>query len=53
MPRGPIDDGELKASMQTFRAREAGIAAELASIGEHFPWRAPPVVPTPRGSGTG
>jgi hypothetical protein len=31
------DDGELKASMETFRAREAAIAAELASIGEHSP----------------
>jgi hypothetical protein len=30
-------DGELKASMETFRAREAAIAAELASIGEHSP----------------
>ena len=33
----PIDDGELKASMETFRAREAALAAELASIGEHSP----------------
>jgi hypothetical protein len=39
--------------MQTFRAREAAIAAELAFIGEHSLWRAPPVVPTPRRSGTG
>jgi hypothetical protein len=50
---GAIDDGELKASMETVRAREAAIAAERASIGEHSPWRAPPGVPTLRGSGTG
>ena len=30
-------DGELKASMETFRAREAAMAAELASTGEHSP----------------
>ena len=34
---GRIDDSELKASMETFRTREAAIAAELASIGEHSP----------------
>jgi hypothetical protein len=34
---GPIDDGELKVSMETFRASEAAIAAELASIGGHSP----------------
>ena len=50
---GAIDDGELNASLETFRAREAASAAELASTGEHFPWRASPGVPTPGGSGTG
>jgi hypothetical protein len=34
---GRIDDSELKASMETFRAREAAIAAERASTGEHSP----------------
>jgi len=32
-----VGDGELKASMETFRAREAAMAAELASTGEHSP----------------
>ena len=32
-----VGDGELKASMETFRAREAARAAELASTGEHSP----------------
>jgi hypothetical protein len=32
-----IEDGELKASMETSRARKAAIAAELAPTGEHSP----------------
>jgi site-specific DNA recombinase len=34
---GSIEDDELKVTLETFRAREAAIDAELASIGEHSP----------------
>ena len=34
---GTIDDGELATTLETFRARDTAIVAELAAVGEHSP----------------